>query len=171
MDRGVWQATVHGVANSQTQLSTQARHYLFKNRQCLVIFIYVCNSLLAHHFTGFHTDSDSRVCMGVSPTPPAGRALRISWQSSSSAQLWPSLCGSGRSHRLRPQGHTATPSTHASDTSLRSRFSPALLSNSCDSGLPRSRLGLVDMPGLLAELRAAFDSLHPWLWWQDKARE
>ena len=28
MDRGAWQATVHGVAKSQTQLSDEAQHIL-----------------------------------------------------------------------------------------------------------------------------------------------
>ena len=28
MDRGAWQATVHGVANSQTRLSNEAKHVI-----------------------------------------------------------------------------------------------------------------------------------------------
>ena len=64
MDRGAWRATVQRVAKSQTRLSMQARNYLFKNRQHLVIFTYVYNSLLAHHLTGFCTNSDSWVCTG-----------------------------------------------------------------------------------------------------------
>ena len=44
MDRGAWQATVNGVAKSQTQLSTQARKTMLSNFLCsfsiLNIFIY-----------------------------------------------------------------------------------------------------------------------------------
>ena len=41
MDRGAWQATVHGVAKSQTQLSDQ--HFHYDNYGKLILRVVLCN--------------------------------------------------------------------------------------------------------------------------------
>ena len=70
MDRGVWRATVHGIAKSQTRLSDRTHTHRTKlfnisETKCLYdIYIYIISDILYLHFllllsfthVAFHTD-------------------------------------------------------------------------------------------------------------------